>query len=348
MYEDNNNNEEESISSELSPDATEEITEDDRLASLTDDGPEEQFSDKDEANKEQFSEKTNKDSLTEKTKEAINKKTQEAKENLKALAEEDLDKVITLKINGEEKTMPVREAIKLTQLEQASRAKMQEAAQIKKDVEALAALKDQDKKAFLKFWGFDPRELAETILTEELELEEMSEEQRKLLEAEEKLKKYEEWEKTQKETEEKQKEEQEVTQAQQELDKEISEAWKESGLPLTRGFITAIAQEMYGASVRKEKLTASEAALRVKDNWHKSLKETISNLDAQAIHGLFGDEVLEKLRDFDVERVTQKQRASGKHFKSPGSKPASHQIKKSKSLTEQEYEQWKDSLISGL
>lgn len=303
-------------------DDQEEVSEDDRLSELKDDEIEKP---KDE-------------------------KAKEAKPDIKRLADEDLDKVITVKINGEVKEMPVREAIKLTQLEQASRAKMQEAAQTKKQIETqmkqIVSLAKTNPKEFFKLIGVDPYEFSESTLAEKLELLEMSEEERKILEYEEKLKKYEETEKERQEREEKEKESSLIARESETLDKEISTAWKESGLPMRKEFVTAIAQEMYGASIRKENLTASDAALRVKDNWHRSLKETISNLDAQAIHGLFGDDVLEKLRDFDIKRVTKKQVASQK-FNRPTSHVASSN-KKSQPLSEQEYAEWKESLLKGL
>jgi hypothetical protein len=318
---------------EIDTEVTEEISEEDRLASLKDDEPE---------TEEKEEKKDSKDSDKKETKSA-DEKTKDAKAEIKRLAEDDLDKVVTLKINGETKEMSVREAIKLTQLEQASRAKMQEAAQYKKQMEQLVGLAKQDPKQFFSLLGVDPYEFAESTLAEKLELLEMSDEQRKLLEAEEKLKKYEETEKEMKARQEREQEEAAIAQESEKLDKEIGEAWKASGLPMRKEFVTAIAQEMYGASVRKENLTATEAASRVKESWLRSLTETVKSMDAEAIHGILGSDTIEKLRDFDIQRVTKKNMASQK-FSGPSNKQASQSNRKSKPLTEQEYEAWKESL----
>lgn len=92
--------------------------------------------------------------------------------------------------------------------------------------------------------------------------------------------------------------------AEENLDKEIAAAWADSGLPKTKAFVTMIAQELYGASLRKQDLTAKEASAIVKENWHRNVKETLDQMDAQAIHELLGEAVLKKLRKYDVDRVS--------------------------------------------
>jgi hypothetical protein len=137
----------------------------------------------------------------------------------------------------------------------------------------------------------------------------------------------------------------EYTQAEESLDKEIAQAWGESGLPKTKTFVTQIAQELYGSSMRKQDLTPKEAAAIVKDNWHRDVKETLDQMDAQAIHELLGEAVLKKIRKYDVDRISNRTSGSVTQ-KGPAHKPASQT--KNKQLTEQEWAEHMDRLRANL
>jgi hypothetical protein len=131
----------------------------------------------------------------------------------------------------------------------------------------------------------------------------------------------------------------EYAKAEDTVDKEIAGAWAESGLPKTKAFVTMIAQEMYGASLRKQDLTAKDASAIVKDNWYRNVRETVEQMDAQAIHDLLGDSVLKKIRKHDVERVSHGTSSQAPVVKGSAQKPVSQSP--TKKMNEREWaEHW--------
>lgn len=108
------------------------------------------------------------------------------------------------------------------------------------------------------------------------------------------------------------------------LEREFVDAWKETGLPKTP-FIGArmayIAQ--HGKNDNGEPLQISEAAAKVKDAYVNDLREFVGSMDAQAIHDMLGKAIIQKLRDFDIQRVTGQTASQPIQNQSPGQKPAS-------------------------
>lgn len=266
------------------------------------------------------------------------------KAEVKRLGEQDFDSVVTVKINGETKEMSLREVIKLNQLENASHAKMKEAAQLMKQVQGVIHMAKTDPKMFLRETGIDPEEFAESTLAEKYRMMQMSPEQRKMLEYEQKVKQYEERDKEAKQNYEKEQVSRVEAQEMSRLDTEVGDAWKESGLPKTKYMAAQIAAHMLSSSKQGKPLTAKEAAANVKAAFVSNAREVISQLDAEAIQEILGKDVLKKIRDWDVKRVTGKSASSGS--KSPGSKPASDGPK---SFTNQnEWRKYMDELSASL
>lgn len=274
---------------------------------------------------------------TEQTQESGPSKAEEtAKAQARKLGEQDLDALVTVNINGETREMPLRDVIKINQLENVSQKKMQEAAKLRQQAEQFFRLAKSNPREFLKQTGIDPYEFAESTLAEKFEMMNLSPEQKRLMELEKENKSYKE-----KEKEDRQKAEQEQLSRyeQQELaklDQEIGEAWKESGLPKTKYMAAQIAARLLSASKRGENLTAKEAAARVKEEFKMSTREVIGQLDAESILDLFGKDIMKKIRDYDVKRVTGKasQAAQG-----PSAKPVSQGNKVFKSEHE-----WREHL----
>jgi hypothetical protein len=237
------------------------------------------------------------------------------------LGEQDLDAIVTVKINGEVKKMPVREVIKLNQLENVSQAKMKEAAKLVKQVEQFFSNVKKDPEYVLREAGIDPDEWAEATLAKKFELMQMSPEQKELMEYKNKLKTYEEKEKAEKEAKEFEEKSRAEAQVSEALDLEIGEAWKEAGLPKSKKVFADIAFKMLSASRQGKNLTAKEAAASVKTEFLNSITELVSQMDAEAIQGLLGKEVMKKLRAWDVKRVTGQSASSEKQ--SPVAKTAS-------------------------
>lgn len=286
-----------------------------------------------------------------------------AEKAARELGEQDLDALVTVKINGETKKMPLKEVIKLNQLEQASHEKMRRAAQMEKEIrEAIAQLKSNpDALAEL---GVDVDSWAEERLARKYQLAQMSPEQRELHEARQQLERYQQAEMSSKKeviqgikemlgadapegleqypVEQLQQyldhQRMIYTQAEQQLNQQVAQAWRETGLPEDPYFGARMAHEMLRHQKTKgEALKPQDAAAKVKAGFSRNVREMLGKMDAPAIHELLGKEIVEKLRTFDVERVTGKPASKPQDLmQRPGDMPASR-VNQPKVLNEVEW-----------
>lgn len=274
------------------------------------------------------------------------KKTEKAR---KILADQDLDSVVKIKVNGEEQEMTVREALKLTQLEKVSRDKLTQADQMMKQVQQVINFAKANPKEFLKETGLDPYEFAEATLLEKYELMQMTPEQKELLQLKQ-------W-KALKDEEEKQvkaKSEQEALskaeiEETQKLDQEIGNAWKESGLPAHPYFGAQIAFQMMAASKAGKELTAKDAAVKVNGEFRNNIKGIFGSLDAEAIHELFGEDFFKKLRKYDLDKISAKAASklgTTKDQQGLGQKPTSLKNQSKYGLSELEWRKQMDDKLS--
>jgi len=279
----------------------------------------------------------------------------------KRLGEQDLDALVTVKINGKTQDLPLKEVIKLQQLEQASQEKMRQAAEIQRKAQELLQL-DIDRFAQMK--GLDLDSLAEERLAKKYELMQMSPEQRRLHELESK-----EQERAQMESMQKSELIDEIkqfapdlppgienatreqlqhyleqvrhvyTQTEQSIEKEFVDAWKDSGLPKHKYFGAMMAFQMMNHQKRSgEALQAAQAAAMVKNEFTNHVREIVSQMDAKAIQDLLGKDVSQKLREFEVQRVTANQAAST----APQNRPAPQAASGSKKYVNQQ--EWRRAM----
>ena len=240
---------------------------------------------------------------------------------VRRLGEQDFDALVVVKINGETQEMTVREALKLKQLEGASHKKMQEASKLVKQVETIITMAKNDPKKFLRETGIDPYDFAESTLAEKFEMMNLSPEQRELMEL--KKEKAERKEAEEHEKSEREKEYLSKTESEEmgKLDQEIGEAFKNSGLPNSKYYVAQMAARMLSASKQGKNLTAKDAALKVKEEFVTASQEIFGKMDAEAIYNALGNDVMKKIRAFDVKRVTGNSASQQKQ--NPGTKPAS-------------------------
>lgn len=119
----------------------------------------------------------------------------------------------------------------------------------------------------------------------------------------------------------------EYNQLQSGIEKEFVDAWKETGLPRHKFFGAQMAFQMLNHQKRTgESLQAGEAAAKVKGDFLGAVKEIVSQMDPSGIQELLGKDVLEKIRQADIERVTGQ--AASSMQKSPAVPAASEQPKK--------------------
>jgi hypothetical protein len=240
-----------------------------------------------------------------------------------------------IKLGGVGGRVPKQLAQAIKALERGFHSKAQESASLKKEMTARESLAKQNPKEFVKKFGLDPVEFAESTLAEQLEMMAMSPEQRELRDLKA-------WKEQQEKlaNEAKEREEQErVSKQEAELSKtlrgEILSAWKESGLPAHPYFGQVIARHMLAASSQGKELPAAKAAAIVRREFTGHVREILSQLTPEALQEMLGDEPLKKWREFDVKRVipqgSQKSSAKG---------PEKSVSQKQKPMTEAEFRNW--------
>lgn len=265
------------------------------------------------------------------------------RETERLLSEQDLDAYIVQKINGKEERIKVRDALKGYGLDKTANQRMQEAAQLRKQTAQLMELAKTDLRQFCEVTGQDfdqvlrqslaqRKEIAEEILAAEYERSQMSPEQLEALQYKEQLEQYKTREMAQKQplideikqllpeslipkglenaTIEQlqqfaQVKRQEFQQGIDNLSNELLSAWEQSGLPRQKEFGQWMAQVMSDYQKRTgQSLQPADAAARVKARFLDSTRGLLSQMDAKAIQETLGEEIVEKLRKYDVERVS--------------------------------------------
>lgn len=273
------------------------------------------------------------------------------------LSETDEEALVRVKIDGVEQELPIKELKRLTSLERASQKRMQEAARIQKELQQYKQieqmLEQNPMEALEHLLGGKLDEIAEERLARKYELSQMSPVERENLELKSRIER-----EQRREMESKRGVIEEIKklsdklppniekyskedlsqyrdqlvavhrQAEQTIETEILGAWKESGLPQDKRWGIMMAQEMIAHEKKHgTPLQAKEAADKVKANWQRFNREIFAKMDAQAIHDALGDQVVEKLRQFMLDRVTS-QVPNGYDNQGPGHSPASAESKK--------------------
>lgn len=231
--------------------------------------------------------------------------TEEEKEQV-----EEVIRKLTLKVDGEEMeeelpfdvTPEMAEYLqKKLQLAAVSNKRMQESAELKKqEIERNAELENfmqvlqSNPEIILEQMGMDTKEFAEKILTKEVELMEMSPEERKILELQTEL------EKIQKDNEVKQKEAEDIrlegmrNQYAAEFERDLTDAIENSDLPNNPEIINRMTGMMRVAIENEIDLSFKDLVPVVKDELQTDLNSIIGSMPDDVIKSLIGDERLAK------------------------------------------------------
>jgi hypothetical protein len=252
----------------------------------------------------------------------------------KYLSEEYLDSWTKLKVGGEEKEMTVREALKIQQLEQASRQKMQEAAQAMKtvkEVEAFVAQALKDPTLFFKEFGLNAEEFAENILAQKYQLAQMSPAERELHELKQwkaqqdnlalqsksqvinEIKEFlgkdapQDLDKYSKEDLQVflEREKGAIKSAEQSIEQDFVKTWPETGLPKHQKFMQWVAQEQIRALKNNQDLPIKDAANKVKSDFTAFVGQIFKDMSPDMIQQALGEDTMKRLRQFAVEQVSQ-------------------------------------------
>lgn len=219
-----------------------------------------------------------------------------------------------LKVNGREIEMDEVEVLRRAQLASAADEKFREAADMRKSAEQFFETLKTNPKAILmnpefqQMIGF--REIAEEYLGSELKRELMDPVQREL----EELRDF----KTKQQDSVKKQEQDRLTKAQQtelqqlqhramqEYDVSITEALKTASLAKTPDAVNRVVAYMEKALSNGYEIDPATAVGIVQDQYRSDLQAMAGNLDGEQLVKFFGDDIIKKLRKYDLTRIKQK------------------------------------------
>lgn len=251
--------------------------------------------------------------LQEENKTPEKKKQEEIKRNIKKLK---------LKVDGEEFDEEIDldnepELIKRLQLAKVSQKRMQESAQLKKQVEQIAKALQESPEDVMRHLGMDPEDWAVKLLQRKLDEDQKSPEQRELEKARKEL---EDIRKKQKEQEE-QRNAQEYERLQREYEdkyqNDIISALGSSGIPTTPYAVKKFAEMMSVALDNNLDVSASDLVPLVKKELEDDIKKYFASSPDEVIEAILGKDRFNSMRKKQVSAM-KKQVESVSNVKSTG------------------------------
>lgn len=195
-------------------------------------------------------------------------------------------------------------------LAKAANKRMQEAAATKKQTEQLLKALQENPLQVLnddRIMGQKKfREIAESFLIEQLKLEQMSPEQRQQLDRDKELERYKEQERLRKQDEEKQKLAGLEKQYIEKFEKTIIDALQSSGLPKNPKTVASMARLLQLSIKNGIEADSKTLAKMVRDEYQSDLKSIVSGLEPEQLLAMFGDDVANKIRKYDLSKLQLK------------------------------------------
>lgn len=216
--------------------------------------------------------------------------------------------LFTLKIDGEEVQMSKEEVVKMAQLGKVGQKRMQEYANYKKKVDSfletltndpLSVLNDPD----LKLTKEKRIELANKILSEQLEEESLSPAEKELREAKAELQAIRDAQKKEKEDRERQENEEHVSKFQEELQTQVQEAIEKTGLKRDARTLHKLSEVLLLAHDRNLKITPMQAAELVREEFKDDTRYYATQLSDEQLEELLGDETVTRLRKHSLKKL---------------------------------------------
>lgn len=220
-----------------------------------------------------------------------------------------------LKIDQEELELDYDDLIKAAQKGRSADKRFKEAAAHKKDVDSFLS----DPWGYLKKNGKDPYELAESLLLEKLRYEDMTDEQREALHAKIELAEL----KEEKEGRDKSEKDRQLADIQakavREIDEDIFDALKSTGRKPTPRLIARIAENLM-AHLNKggERVSAKDILGSVQKEYVSDISEYLSQMTPHELRQVLPKDVLDALRQADVDQARSSDPARSKRRIVPG------------------------------
>lgn len=259
-----------------------------------------------------------------------------------------LKKKFNLKVNNKNKEIELdlsndEEIQRYLQKAMAADEKFQEAAFLRKNVEALMHELKTNPRAILQHpdLGIDIKKLAEDVLNEELKEMEMTPEQKKVAEMEKKLKEYEEERKKL----EDQAREAEIAkleeQAFQQLDDQVTEALSTSSLPKSPYVVKRITDAMIEAvGLGYIDVTAAQVMPYVEEQITNEIQRLFEQSPDEVMEKLINKKRLDSYRKSRVAKSKAKAVETAKQVKDTGSKTEAQKKEEEKVTFKQMFGKW--------
>ena len=219
---------------------------------------------------------------------------------------------LKLKVDQNEVEMSEAEVIALAQKGQGAEKRFQEAAQMRKEAEAVVRFLKENPREAMKQFGIDVRKFSEDVLMEHLTEQSMSPEQKKQRDTEAELNKYRERDKA--ETERQHKEA--VTKQEQELvqhyTKTFTEALEASGLPKTNETVARMARYQQQASRKGYEVPPADLAKLVRSDYENEQQALYGSMDGDKLIEILGKDIVSKLSKAQIAKLKAGQPAQTK------------------------------------
>jgi len=211
------------------------------------------------------------------------------------------------KINGQEVWLSKDELIAGYQKGHGAERKFAEAATMRKQAEQFLHLLRTDPKSILlnPKLGLDMKQLAQEILLEDINLEMMTDEQRELHLTKKKLADVEREKAESQQRIEQQQQAELVKRHSAEYEKDIMTTLETAGLPKTRSTVRDMAYFMSEGLRLGVPLKAADVVDLVKQKYTTAFTDMFASADGQMIANLLGEAGLKKIREFEMQRLSQ-------------------------------------------
>lgn len=204
------------------------------------------------------------------------------------------DRKFKLKINGSEVEVSENALVAAAQKGMAADEKFRKAAERSKYIENLAALAKSDPDRLIQeLTGQDPLEVYKAKLKSKLELLTMDPKERELYEAKQKIAEFEKERQARIEQEKKNELDRTTKFYIEKFDRELPEAIKQAGLPLTQDVIRMTAETMYANLEEGLDLPYELIMEDVKERYRKSFGGFSKATPAEALIDLLGEDVIQ-------------------------------------------------------
>lgn len=225
-----------------------------------------------------------------------------------------------VKVNGLESDVDYDELVSSYQLRKASDERFQQAKKMSDQADLTKRELAEFTKDPFKFaakHNVDPYQLAETLLLQKLEYEQMPESDRKLLAAEQRSKQLEAELETRTKSEREAAQTQAQAKAAQEIDEEISAALNELGRKPTPRFIARMAESMLAhlESQDGERPDAKSVLRKVNSEYATDVAEYLENLPEDQLLTALPQKIRDALRKAEVKHVMSQDPVKSRHEK---------------------------------